>query len=73
MGELVMVWTSVVSTRQRLEKAGRTGPGGCYKLYGEKFEGEVMPRYTAPEIVRNPLDELVLQVSRRGKDNDGKP
>lgn len=38
-------------------------------MYGEEFEGGgvsgeggVMPRYTSPEIVRTPLDELVLQV-----------
>jgi len=59
--ELVTVWTSRASATQRAGRAGRTGPGVCWKLYTEQFCHEHMPMRTSPEIVRTPLDELVLQ------------
>lgn len=59
--ELVTVWTSRASATQRGGRAGRTGPGMCWKLYTEQFCNEHLPMRTSPEIVRTPLDELVLQ------------
>jgi ATP-dependent RNA helicase DHX57 len=60
--ELVTVWTSQASAKQRAGRAGRTGPGICYKLYSEEFcHGTMLPQ-TPPEIVRSPLEEIVLQV-----------
>ena len=59
--ELVTVWTSRASATQRAGRAGRTGPGVCWKLYTEQFCNEHLPVRTSPEIVRTPLDELVLQ------------
>jgi len=59
--ELVTVWTSRASATQRAGRAGRTGPGVCWKLYTEQFCNEHLPMRTSPEIVRTPLDELVLQ------------
>lgn len=60
--ELVTVWTSRASAKQRAGRAGRTSAGVCWKLFSEKFAEEYMPDQTSPEIVRTPLDELVLQV-----------
>lgn len=60
--ELVTVWTSQASAIQRAGRAGRTGPGICYKLYSEEFTQQMMLPQTPPEIVRTPLEELVLQV-----------
>jgi ATP-dependent RNA helicase DHX57 len=60
--ELVTVWTSQASVKQRAGRAGRTGPGICYKLYSEEFTQKMMLPQTPPEIVRTPLEELVLQV-----------
>ena len=60
--ELVTVWTSQASAKQRVGRAGRTGPGVCYKLYSEEFSQSMMLLQTPPEIVRTPLEELVLQV-----------
>ena len=60
--ELVTVWTSQASSKQRAGRAGRTGPGVCYKLYSEEFAQRMMLLQTPPEIVRAPLEELVLQV-----------
>lgn len=60
--ELVTVWTSRASAKQRAGRAGRTSAGVCWKLYSERFAMEYMPEHTTPEIVRTPLDELIMQV-----------
>jgi ATP-dependent RNA helicase DHX34 len=45
--------------------SGRTGPGVCYRLYSEE-EYEAMNPYTTPEILRVPLDSLLLQMVAMG-------
>jgi len=60
--ELVTVWTSQASGRQRAGRAGRVRPGICYKLYSEDFSQRMMLAQTSPEIVRTPLEDIVLQV-----------
>jgi HrpA-like RNA helicase len=60
--ELVTVWTSLASTKQRAGRAGRTSQGTCHKLYSESFAQDNLPAHTSPEIMRIPLEELVLQV-----------
>lgn len=59
--ELVTVWISRASATQRAGRAGRTGPGRCFRLYTKDFEQDFMLERTTPEILRTPLDELVLQ------------
>jgi ATP-dependent RNA helicase DHX57 len=59
--ELVTVWTSQASATQRAGRAGRTQLGFCYCLYTEAFAEAKMLERTTPEILRTPLDELVLQ------------
>lgn len=44
---------------------GRTGPGVCYRLYSEE-EFDTMAPYTTPEILRVPLDSLLLQMVSMG-------
>ncbi len=70
--ELVTVWTSQASCKQRAGRAGRTGPGTCYKLYSEEFCETRLPRQTSPEIMRTPLEELILQVCLLEEQNDSK-
>jgi HrpA-like RNA helicase len=60
--DLVTVWISKASSRQRSGRAGRTGPGVSYKLYSERFSDKVMQESTSPEIMRLPLEDLILQV-----------
>ena len=60
--ELVTVWTSQASSKQRAGRAGRTSRGTCYKLYEEEFAQQMMLLQTSPEILRTPLEELILQV-----------
>lgn len=54
-------WISQASAEQRKGRAGRTGPGVCYRLYAESDYDAFAP-YPVPEIRRVALDSLVLQV-----------
>ena len=47
------------SARQRAGRAGRTGPGVCYRIYSEDDYLE-MTEYTTPEILRGSIDDSVL-------------
>lgn len=58
-------WISQASAEQRKGRAGRTGPGVCFRLYAESDYDAFAP-YAVPEIRRVALDALVLQV-RRGQ------
>ncbi|KAG1657328.1 putative ATP-dependent RNA helicase DHX34 [Nymphon striatum] len=65
MQKLKEFWISCASAEQRKGRAGRTGPGVCYRLYSEKEYGEMSP-YSTPEIQRVPLDALILQMLAMG-------
>ena len=57
-------WVSQAAALQRQGRAGRTGPGHCYRLYSANFFHHYMQPYQPPEITVTPLEELILQVSR---------
>ncbi|XP_076987443.1 putative ATP-dependent RNA helicase DHX34 isoform X2 [Tamandua tetradactyla] len=54
-------WISQASAEQRKGRAGRTGPGVCFRLYAESDYDAFVP-YPVPEIRRVALDALVLQM-----------
>ena len=56
---------SRASAEQRKGRAGRTGPGVCFRLYAEAEYSTFAP-YSKPEIERVPLDSLVLQMVSMG-------
>nr|XP_021139223.1 probable ATP-dependent RNA helicase DHX34 [Columba livia] len=58
-------WISRASAEQRKGRAGRTGPGVCYRLYAESDYDGFAP-YPVPEIRRVALDALVLQLKSMG-------
>ncbi|XP_066993061.2 probable ATP-dependent RNA helicase DHX34 isoform X2 [Anabrus simplex] len=58
-------WISRASAEQRKGRAGRTGPGVCFRLYSEE-EYSAMDQYSTPEIQRVPLDSLLLQMVAMG-------
>jgi HrpA-like RNA helicase len=60
--ELVTVWTSHAAMKQRIGRAGRTANGTCYRLCSEEFARDNLLPHTSPEMIRTPLDELILQV-----------
>ncbi|XP_006898695.1 PREDICTED: probable ATP-dependent RNA helicase DHX34 [Elephantulus edwardii] len=54
-------WISQASAEQRKGRAGRTGPGVCFRLYAESDYDAFAP-YPVPESRRVALDALVLQM-----------
>ncbi|KPP62223.1 putative ATP-dependent RNA helicase DHX34 [Scleropages formosus] len=65
MQRLQEFWISRASAEQRKGRAGRTGPGVCYRLYAES-DYEAFAPYPVPEIHRVALDSLVLQMKSMG-------
>ena len=65
MAGLVTVPVSVASADQRRGRAGRQGPGICYRLWTESQEAS-LPRYTAPEILSTDLMPLALDLALWG-------
>ncbi len=61
MRRLQEFWISCASAEQRKGRAGRTGPGVCFRMYAES-DYDAFNEYSTPEILRVPLDSLVLQV-----------
>ena len=55
------------SAEQRKGRAGRTGPGACYRMY-TKSEFDEMPCSQTAEILRAHLGVCVLQLKRLGVD-----
>ena len=58
-------WISKASAHQRRGRAGRTKPGTCYRVYTEAQHAAMAPR-AIPELLRTPLEELVLAVKALG-------
>ncbi|XP_064608809.1 probable ATP-dependent RNA helicase DHX34 [Liolophura sinensis] len=65
MQRLQEFWISRASAEQRKGRAGRTGPGVCFRLYGEADYNEFQ-EYSTPEIQRVPIDSLLLQLIAMG-------
>jgi ATP-dependent RNA helicase DHX37/DHR1 len=59
-------WISKASANQRAGRAGRTGPGHCYRLYSSAVFERDFEEYAAPEIMRTPLEGVVLQLKSMG-------
>lgn len=54
-------WISKTSAIQRKGRTGRTAPGNVIRLYMES-QYEQMDDFNVPEILRLPLDELILKL-----------
>jgi len=57
-----ITWTSRASADQRAGRAGRVEPGHCYRLYSSAVFTNEFEEFSAPEISRRPVDDLVLQM-----------
>ncbi|KAJ5180231.1 ATP-dependent RNA helicase DHR1 [Penicillium capsulatum] len=62
-------WVSKASANQRAGRAGRTGPGHCYRLYSSAVYENDFDEYTDPEILRTPIEGVVLQMKSMGLHN----
>ncbi|KAJ2609896.1 DEAH-box ATP-dependent RNA helicase prp22 [Coemansia sp. RSA 1365] len=66
LDQLVVTPISQAQAKQRAGRAGRTGPGKCYRLFTESaFRNEMLPN-SVPEIQRMNLSAMVLQLKAMG-------
>lgn len=66
MDSLVVTPISQAQARQRAGRAGRTGPGKCYRLYTEQaFQNEMLPT-PVPDIQRQNLSSTILMLKAMG-------
>ena len=54
------MWISRSNVTQRRGRAGRCQPGHAYHLFSQE-RLESMPSFPIPEILRTPLESLVVQ------------
>ena len=69
MDSLTVYPTSQAGCNQRSGRAGRTGPGRCYRLYTEYAYSHELLVQTVPEIQRTNLGNVVLLLKSLGIDN----
>lgn len=62
MSMLVEDTIAVANANQRKGRAGRVQEGVCFALYTRQCYEKRMKKYQTPEIMRVPLEELVLQI-----------
>ncbi|CAJ2513674.1 Uu.00g017930.m01.CDS01 [Anthostomella pinea] len=66
MDSLVVVPISQAQANQRAGRAGRTGPGKCFRLYTEAaYQSEMLPT-TPPELQRQNLAHTILMLKAMG-------
>ena len=66
MDRLQVTPISQAQAKQRAGRAGRTGPGKCFRLYTESaFQSEMLPT-TIPEIQRQNLSNTILMLKAMG-------
>ena len=62
-------WISKASASQRAGRAGRTGPGHCYRLYSSAVYEHDFSAHAVPEIQRTSAEGVVLQLKSMGIPN----
>ena len=62
-------WISRASAEQRAGRAGRTGPGHCYRLYSSAVFADRLLEHAPPAIRGEPLEGVALALRALGVDN----
>ncbi|BGP13274.1 putative ATP-dependent RNA helicase DHR1 [Rhodosporidiobolus nylandii] len=62
-------WISKASAAQRAGRAGRTGPGHCYRLYSSAVFENHFDEFGKPEILRMPIEGIVLTMKSMNIDS----
>ena len=70
INRLVTERVSAAAATQRAGRAGRLGPGACYRLWSEQVQASLLP-FAPPEISRVDLAELCLQLALWGVGDPG--
>ena len=55
-----VMWISKASADQRAGRAGRTGPGHCYRTYSSSVYARHLDPFALPEVLTRPLEDVVL-------------
>ena len=69
MDALVVTPISQANADQRKGRAGRTGPGTCFRMYTEYMYSTQMLQNQIPEIQRTNLGNVILLLKKLGVDN----
>lgn len=59
-------WISKASADQRAGRAGRVGPGHCYRLYSSAVYTDVFPSFPVVQLLVTPLDAILLFMASMG-------
>ena len=65
LGRLETVRVSHAAATQRAGRAGRLGPGVCYRLWGEGIQRGLLP-FNSPEMLEADLAPLALELAQWG-------
>ncbi|KAG7355850.1 ATP-dependent helicase HrpA [Nitzschia inconspicua] len=57
-----IMWISKAAADQRSGRAGRTGPGHCYRLYSSSLYSRHMDSFALPEVLTRPLEDVALSM-----------
>ena len=66
MAKYEVKWISKASAAQRAGRAGRTGPGHCYRLYPSAIYSNLFDDFSSPEISKVPVAGVVLLMKSLG-------
>ena len=64
-----IMWISKAAADQRAGRAGRTGPGHCYRLYSSSLYSRHMDDFALPEVLTRPLEDVVLAMKAMNVSN----
>lgn len=66
-----IMWISKASADQRAGRAGRTGPGHCYRTYSSSVYSRHLDAFALPEVLSRPLEDVVLAMKSMNISNIG--
>ncbi|OQR78157.1 putative ATP-dependent RNA helicase kurz-like [Tropilaelaps mercedesae] len=66
ISKFVVTWTSKASAEQRAGRAGRQGPGHCYRLYSSAVFNDKFIEFAPAEVTLRPVEGLLLQMKCMG-------
>lgn len=67
--KLELAWSSQASCRQRAGRAGRVSDGYNFRLLPQSFYNDKLSAFTTPELLRSPLDKLILRIKTINEDD----
>ena len=60
---------SKAAADQRAGRAGRTGPGHCYRVYSSTVYSKHLEAFAQPEMIARPIEDVVLAMKSMGIGN----